>query len=157
MILTENHLLTFQQFELNHWLLRFCNLQSYWYLRASTQNIDMKRIFNISHKRRSQDSIKIDGNHYGVGALIKGNPLLLWKAIHTKGSGLSLVRNDYYKLKKEIEIINPLELAKVKLEFEQRKEMKVKQKVKNELLKDIKEGKINTVKSRFKSVKIVEE
>lgn len=117
----------------------------------------MKRIFNISHKRRSQDSIKIDGNHYGVGALIKGNPLLLWKAIHTKGSGLSLVRNDYYKLKKEIEIINPLELAKVKLEFEQRKEMKIKQKQKNELLKDIKEGKINTVKSRFKSVKIFEE
>jgi len=114
----------------------------------------MKRIFNISHKKRAQDPIKIDGNHYGVGALIKGNPLLLWKAIHTKGSGLSLVRNDYHKLKKEIEIINPFELAKVNLQFEQRKEIKVKQKLKNELLKDIKEGKINTLKSRFKTVKI---
>ena len=114
----------------------------------------MKRIFNISHKKRAQDPIKIDGNHYGVGVLIKDNPLLLWKAIHTKGSGLSLVRNDYYKLKKEIEIINPFELAKVKLQFDQRKEMKVKQKLKNELIKDIKEGKINTEKSRFKTVKI---
>ena len=114
----------------------------------------MKRIFNISHKKRAQDPIKIDGNHYRVGVLIKDNPLLLWKAIHTKGSGLSLVRNDYYKLKKEIEIINPFELAKVKLQFDQRKEMKVKQKLKNELIKDIKEGKINTEKSRFKTVKI---
>ena len=114
----------------------------------------MEHIFNISHKRTAQDSIKIDGNHYGVGALIKGNPLFLWKAIHTKGSGLSLVRNDYHKLKREIEIINPLELAKVKLEFQKRKEMKIKQKIKSALLKDIKEGKVNTVHSRFKSVKI---
>ena len=112
----------------------------------------MKCIFNISHKRRAQDSIKIDGNYYGVGALIKDNPLLLWKAIHTKGSGLSLVRNVYYLLKKEIEIINPLELAKVKLEFEKRNEMKIKQKIKSALLKDNKEGKINTAHSRFKSV-----
>ena len=114
----------------------------------------MKCIFNVSHKRTAHDSIKIDGNHYGVGALIKGNPLFLWNAIHTKGSGLSLVRTDYYKLKKEIEIINPLEIAKVKLEFEKRKEMKIKQKIKSALLKDIKEGKVNTVYSRFKSVKI---
>lgn len=117
----------------------------------------MKCIFNVSHKRTAHDSIKIYGKYYGVGALIKDNPLFLWNAIHTKGSGLSLVRTDYYKLKKVIELINPLEIAKVKLEFEQRKEMKVKQKLKNELLKDIKEGKIDTVQSRFKSVKIVVE
>ncbi len=44
-------------------------------------------------------------------------------------------------------------MAKVKLEFEQRKEKKIKQKLKNELLIDIIEGKINTVQSRFKSHK----
>lgn len=108
------------------------------------------RVFNISHKRRACDTIKISGKHYIVDNLIEEDPIFLWNAIHgvrieRTDKCMSLVRTDYARLKSAVYKKNP-ELVE---EVERRNQLI---KTKKKLLRDIQTGKINSEVSRFKSL-----
>ena len=70
------------------------------------------REFSITSKLRWQDAIKIDKQANKVGWFMVNNPLLLWKSVHTRGSGHSLTRDVYEVLKDKIKDNYPDEFEK---------------------------------------------
>jgi hypothetical protein len=109
-----------------------------------------KYVNTLSKKRMITNSIEINDKHYNVGVLIKEDPLLLWNAIHKKGSGLSLVRTAYHTLKSTILKIDPKlveDIEKKKAEIEN---MAHHKKTKKELLEAIKNNEIGNTGCRFK-------
>jgi hypothetical protein len=117
----------------------------------------MKAEFNISSKKRSVDPVCINGVYYRVSTLITENPLLLWRAIHTKKTsanqhGISLVRTAYAKLKQAVASINLDLVLALEAEFVKKKESRKKYALVNRLRRDIESGRINTVNSRFKKL-----
>jgi hypothetical protein len=64
-------------------------------------------VFNISKKLRGCDSVLIGEYRGRVLTLIEKNPLLLWNAIHKRGSKISLVRTAYYQLKCAVKAVAP--------------------------------------------------
>lgn len=69
--------------------------------------------FNISGKLRWQDSVKINDEVKKVGWYMVNEPKVLWDAIHTKGSKLSLTRDVYGVLKEKIAIEHPEEVKRI--------------------------------------------
>jgi hypothetical protein len=117
----------------------------------------MKAEFTISHKRRMQDSVCVFGIYYNVAALIKSNPMLLWKAIHSRnekyeGKAISLVRPAYNLLKNTVAKISPSDVALAEDKFEYQKRLRKLYKLEQKLRNEIKTGKANTSSSRFKKV-----
>lgn len=107
-----------------------------------------KSEFTISHKKRLQDPIKIDGSYQTVSALIENNPLKLWDIIHTRGSGVSLVRPAYAILKKEVTKIDIERVKSAEKTF-------LKYKLKRKYQKECSDKKIGTNSSKFRLIKSV--
>ena len=109
-----------------------------------------KYVNTLSKKRMITNSIEINDKYYNVGVLIKEDPLLLWNAIHKKGSGLSLVRTAYHTLKSTISKIHPKLVEDVENKKAEIENMAYKKKTKKELLEAIKNNEIGNTGCRFK-------
>ena len=136
-------------------------------LGSTSNNIQMKTEFTVTHKRRLNDSVCIYGVYYKVSSLIESNPMLLWRAIHNhknnnvvekengsihKIKALSLVRPAYDLLKKAVAKIAPAEVAVVEDQFKDNKQNRKLYRLEKKLQQEIATGKIDTAKSRFKRI-----
>ena len=102
---------------------------------------------HLSHKLRDQDAACINGKCIRVSKLIKNDPLLLWKAIHSRDSEISLVRPTYFKLKNKVKELYPDEVQAVYKRY-------MKYKTKRKLDKEIRSGVFKTSKSKFSRLKL---
>lgn len=101
--------------------------------------------FCVSSKKREQDSIVVDGERIVISTLIKGNPLVLWNIVHTKGSETSLVRTAYAKLKEAVAKIDSTLVEKANKEHELNKS-------KRKIAIELKNGTLETSKSHFRKI-----
>lgn len=93
--------------------------------------------FNISSKLRLCDAVSIGDYKGRVSTYIENHPLLLWNAIHKRGSKISLVRTAYCQLKNTVKVIYPNKVIVVEKLHELHKS-------KRKLIKEISKSNINT-------------
>ncbi len=105
--------------------------------------------FNISSKLRLSDAVSIGDYKGRVSTYIENHPLLLWNAIHKRGSKISLVRTAYCQLKVAIKLIAPHLLDDVK---KKHKFYKAKRKINKLITAELKKGKNKLIEQIIKEV-----